>query len=115
MKKDEKILMIKLLLKDIRGNWGWEHSNRAGKAYDLSMELYIDTEDKNWLILARCIAQYDGYDGRYFRSKFPYGYEEMEKLYTITETYKDKSEEFKKIVEEYLTYPEYRFEDYKVN
>lgn len=37
----------------------------------------------------------------------------MESLYSITETYKDKSNEFKTNVKEYLTYPEYRFEDFK--
>ena len=37
----------------------------------------------------------------------------MESLYSITETYKDKSDEFKAKVKEYLTYPEYRFEDFR--
>ena len=113
MSDDEKILLIKVLLLDIRGNWGDYPQRRANKAYELSKELYKSTKDENWDKLCDCIAKYDGDDGRYFRSVFPNGYEGMEKLHKTSQTYKDKSTEFKKIVDEYITFPEYRFEDYE--
>lgn len=114
MSNEEKILLIKLILEDIRGNWGWENGNRAGEAYKLSKELYKSTNDEKWDKLSDRIARYKyGEDGRYFRNDFPNGYIGMESLYSITETYEDKSNEFKTEVEEYLTYPEYRFEDFR--
>lgn len=114
MSNEEKILLIKLILEDIRGNWGWENGNRTGKAYELSRELYKNTNDEKWDKLSDYIASYiNGEDGRYFRGDFPNGYIGMESLYSITETYKDKSNEFKTKVKEYLTYPEYRFEDFR--
>lgn len=114
MSSEEKILLIKLILEDIRGNWGWENGNRDEEAYKLSRELYKSTNDKKWDELSNCIACYEnGEDGRYFRDYFPDGYIGMESLYSITETYKDKSDEFKAKVKEYLTYPEYRFKDFR--
>lgn len=114
MSNEEKILLIKLILEDIRGNWGWENGNRTEKAYELSRELYKNTNDEKWDKLSDCIASYiNGEDGRYFRRDFPNGYIGMENLYSITETYEDKSNEFKINVKEYLTYPEYRFEDFR--
>ena len=103
MSNEEKILLIKLILEDIRGV----------EAYELSRELYKSTNDEKWDKLSECIARYEhGEDGRYFRNDFPNGYLGMESLYSITETYKDKSDEFKKKAKEYLTYPEYRFKDF---
>ena len=32
MNNEEKILLIKLILEDIRGNWGWENGNRDAEA-----------------------------------------------------------------------------------
>ena len=114
MSNDEKILLIKLILEDIRGNWGWENGNRKEEAYRLSVELYKSTNDEMWDELSKCIDCYRcGEDGRYFRDDFPEGYIGMEDLYDITETYKDKSDDFKAKVKEYLTYPEYCFEDFK--
>lgn len=114
MSNEEKILLIKLILEDIRGNWGWENGNRDAEAYKLSRELYKSTNDEKWDELSNCIACFKhGEDGRYFRDYFPDGYVGMESLYSITETYKDKSDEFKAKVKEYLTYPEYRFEDFR--
>ena len=114
MSNEEKILLIKLILEDIRGNWGWENGNRDAEAYKLSRELYKSTNDEKWNELSDCIACYThGEDGRYFRDDFPNGYLGMESLYSITETYKDKSDEFKAKVKEYLTYPEYSFKDFR--
>ena len=114
MSNEEKILIIKLILEDIRGNWGWEKENRSEEAYKLSRELYKSTNNEKWDKLSDYIACYKhGEDGRYFRNDFPNGYIGMENLYSITETYEDKSEEFKAKVKEYLTYPEYCFEDFR--
>lgn len=113
MSNEEKILLIKLILEDIRGNWGWENGDRDGEAYKLSRELYKSTNDENWDKLSDCIACYDGEDGRYFRDYFPNGYIGMESLYSIPETYQDKSDEFKKKVKEYLTYAECYLKDFR--
>lgn len=122
MNVKEKILLIQLLLKDIRGNWGWENDNgicsRAIKARDLCKELASGLEDERFETLAGCCDDYiatyfvDG-DGRYFRDVFPYGYENMDVLHGLESTYMDKSNEFKSVAEEYLTYPENRFDDWK--
>lgn len=113
MSNEEKILLIKLILEDIRGNWGWEYGNRVEEAYRLSKELYTSTNDEKWNELSDCIDCYDGEDGRYFRDEFPNGYIGMESLYSITETYQDKSIEFKSETKEYLTYPECCFKDFR--
>lgn len=114
MNDEEKILLIKLLLEDIRGNWAWDCDRRKEMAYTLSQELYKNTNDEKWNELSNCITLYEsGEDGRYFRNDFPNGYIGMEKLYNTSETYKDKSDEFKAMAKEYLTYPEYRFEDFE--
>ena len=69
MSNEEKILLIKLILEDIRGNWGWENGNRGVEAYELSRELYKSTNDEKWDKLSECIARYEhGEDGRYFLS-----------------------------------------------
>ena len=52
MSNEEKILLIKLILEDIRGNWGWENGNRGEEAYELSRELYKSTNDEKWDKLA---------------------------------------------------------------
>ena len=116
MNNEEKILMIEIILEDIRGNWGWEKCDRKSKAYELSEQLYESTHNEDWKELCACIANYYyGDDGRYFRNEFPNGYGGMEKLYSITNTFKDKSPEFKAIVQDYITYPEYRFDDWEEN
>lgn len=114
MSYDEKILLLKLILEDIRGNWGWENGNRKDKAYDLSKELYIESNEEEWNILCECIEEYEhGDDGRYFRCNFPRGYVGMKQLYNITDTYNDKSKDFKNDAKYYLTYPEYCFDDWE--
>lgn len=113
MNSEEKILLLKLILEDIRGNWAWNCTKRKEMAYMLAQELYKDSNDEKWDKLSNSIASYgSGEDGRYFRDDFPNGYIGMEKLYSISENYKDKSDEFKAKAKEYLTYPEYRFEDF---
>ncbi len=117
----EKILLVELLLEDIRGNWGWENDNdvcsRAIKAKDLCEEIANELGDDRFLTLANCCKDYiatyfeDG-DGRYFRDKFPYGYEHMDVLHGLSPTFSDKSDKFKSIAEEYLTYPDNHFDDW---
>lgn len=122
MNAKEKILLVQLLLIDIRCNWGWENDNdvcsRAVKARDLCEELASELVDENFAILASCCNEYianyfeDG-DGRYFRDAFPYGYENMDILHGLEHTYTDKSDEFKMIANEYITYPDSRFDDWE--
>ena len=118
----EKILLVELLLRDIRSNWGWENTrgefcSRAVKARDLCDYIAEELGDDDYHILGtQCdsyIASYfcDG-DGRYFREKFPYGYENMEYLHGLENTFLDKSKEFRALAEQYLTYPEFRFSDW---
>lgn len=113
MNTKEKILLVQLLLEDIRSNWCWEKKNRVIKAKELCEEIVEELNDDNFAILAYQCTCYSGEDGRFFRSSFPYGYEDMSDLHGLNKTYMDKSDEFKEIVDEYLTYPEYRFEDYE--
>lgn len=119
----EKILLVQLLLIDVRCNWGWENTgnddcSRVTKAKELCEELANGLEDDRYLILASCCDEYirnyyyDG-DGRYFRDSFPYGYEYMDILHGLESTYADKSDEFKMIVNKYITYPDSRFDDWE--
>lgn len=107
----EKVLLIQLLLEDIRGNWSWENNGRRDVlAMRLVTELKDDVEDMDKL--ADTIMEYSGGDGRYFRDSYPYGYIGMDNLHGLTRTIKDKSKEFQKLALEYLTYPDFRFEDW---
>ena len=119
----EKILLVQLLLEDIRGNWGWERTgvfcSRVNKAKDLCEEIANELNDDNYFILAGSCGEYislceDGDDdGRFFREEFPKGYENMDELHGLDFTYKDKSDDFKTIAKEYLTYPGHRFDDWE--
>lgn len=120
----EKILLVELLLEDIRGNWGWgwigrNAVDRALKAASLCEEIAEELNDDRYLMLQNSCNVYindyydgDG-DGRWFREEFPDGYENMEDLHGLTFTFLDKSEEFQAEAEEYLTYPEHRFDDWE--
>lgn len=121
MNVNEKILLVQLLLEDIRCNWGWENTSgvcsRAIKAEELCEELAYELNDDRYFTLANCCndyiaTYYDDGDGRYFRDVFPYGYENMGSLHGLAPTFLDKSKEFKLIAEEYLTYPDIRFDDW---
>ena len=115
MTKEETILMIQLLLEDIRGNWGWEGPCRDIEASRLSESLIGEVDGMEELMLS--ILDYHNIDsglkdGRYFRDAYPYGYENMDQLHNLTKTFDDKSDEFKEIAIDFLTYPEYTFEDW---
>ena len=119
MNNNEKILALQLILEDIRGNWGWGLEDRVYEALQLSEEL--EKEYEEFKKMTETInefkedmeSNYEYIDGRFFRDSFPYGYEEMYKLHGMKHTYKDKSDEFKKIVD-CLTYPEYSFIDWEL-
>lgn len=114
----EKILLVQLFLKDIRGNWGGNAEERALKAKSLCEEIANESSDNEYLILAdNCDVyissskRWDDWDGRFFRQPFPMGYENMEVLHGLKSTYKDKTQEFKLVVEKYLTIPNLLFDD----
>lgn len=125
MNVKEKILLVQLLLIDIRGNWGYAFNgenaeSRAAKAEFLCKEIASELDDNNYITLANTCDSYikgsrewGDWDGRYFRDKFPNGYENMDALHGLTHTYKDKSDDFKVAAEKYLTYPEHRFDDWE--
>lgn len=102
----EKMFCIDMILRDIRWNWinPW---SRAAKAESLCREIW----SPKFIILANMINLRGGEDGRYFRDTFPHWYEGMP--HWLSRTYNDKSEECKKILDEYLTFP--MFDDRKDN
>ena len=111
MDKNEKILLLQLILEDIRGNWGFNLEERYEMALDLAKELklqnFIDSISN---YIEHCKKGWD--DGRYFRKSFEIGgYEGMEILHGLKKTIIDKSEEFKCYIS-ILTYPECRFDDW---
>jgi hypothetical protein len=108
MEKNEKMLLLDLLLQDIRGNWGWENNSRTDLALQLANELGLG-EHINRI---NSYLRLDYRDGRHFRIAFENGgYEGMKNHHDLEYTFNDKSEEFRKLALEYLTYPEYRFAD----
>ena len=111
MDKNEKILLLQLILEDIRGNWGFNLEERYEMALDLAKELelqnFIDSING---YIEHCKEGWD--DGRYFRKSFESGgYEGMKILHGLEKTIIDKSEEFKRSIS-ILTYPEFRFNDW---
>ena len=125
MNVKEKILLVQLLLEDIRGNWGhgchgMDAEHRALKAKSLCQEISAELNDNNYMTLAdecneyiRGSYEWGDCDGRFFRAPFPRGYENMSDLHGLTKTYKDKSEDFRFLAKDYLTYPENRFDDWE--
>lgn len=120
MNVKEKILLVQLLLEDIRGNWGYASEVRTLKAKSLCEEIATELNDNDYITLANSCDNYikssyecGDWDGRYFRATFPNGYINMETLHGLHFTYNDKSGDFKAVAKEYLTYPEYRFVDWK--
>ena len=119
MNTKEKILLVQLILEDIRGNWAYEAEDRAVKAKELCKELAKETGSYDYEILADYCDTYissskkwDDWDGRFFRQRFPMGYEGMDKLHHLKPRYLDKSRAFKELADKYLTHPEYRFDDW---
>ncbi|MCM3560616.1 hypothetical protein [Brevibacillus borstelensis] len=110
MDRNEKILLLQLLLLDIRGNWGWENKSRSLKAQELADELGFEAHAEH----IREYREWGEEDGRHFRTSVNNGgYEGMDDWHGLKHTFTDKSDEFKAIAKEYLTFPEYRFDDWK--
>lgn len=109
MENKEKIYLIQCLLEDIRGNWAEKVEERTKLAKKLCLEVGGDF----CKLACECdeFLSHEYIDGRFFRTPFPYGYEDMDVLHKLPHTLSDKSDEFKQYVEEYITYPKYRFED----
>ena len=107
MSKDEKLLLLSLLMRDIRGAFpNGNKDPRLLKVLELSKELDLDilyNETKDWIG--------DRYlDGRFFRD-CEMNYNEIDKMHNLKPTYKDKSKEF--IYEaDIIEYKEYIFKDY---
>ena len=117
MSENEKILALELILKDIRCNWAWGLEERVDAALDIATDLSKNNKDYKTMCASinefKEVMKTEEYaDGRYFRDVFPEGYEGMDSLHGLTNTYKDKSDEFKECVG-CLTYPEYAFTDYE--
>lgn len=116
MSKKEMILALQLILEDIRSNWAYKLDTRTEIALELASEL--SKEEDIYLKMVDSIKEFqeemntEWCDGRHFRTSFPYGYECMSGLHGLEDTYNDKSQEFKKIME-CLTHPEYRFSDWE--
>lgn len=114
MNDSEKLLLVELLLRDIRGNWGWENEPRDLKAQSLLEKLENKNKDTEILlseIKAYSEMPFSSRDGRYFRETYPYGYLDMDEVHGMNYTFKDKSQDFKQACIKYLTYPYYLFKD----
>lgn len=119
MNTKEKMLMVELLLTDIRCNWSNNTEDRALKAKSLCEEIAKEINNDDFILLADFCDTYinsskrwGDWDGRFFRQPFPMGYENMDKLHNLKPTYKNKSENFKSVSEEYITSPEIIFDDW---
>ncbi|WJJ55365.1 hypothetical protein QB910_000121 [Dabrowskivirus KKP3916] len=113
MNDKEKTLLLELILRDIRANWAFDLEKRVNVALNLATELKLEKH-------IGCIADFqqtmgsNWCDGRHFRTSVEYGgYEGMSSMHNLEYTYNDKSEEFKAMAYEYITYPEYAFEDWE--
>lgn len=108
MSKEEKLLLLELLMRDMRGAFPHNRKDpRLLKVLELSKELELDalySETQEWL--KHC----DYLDGRHFRD-CDMNYDKVAKMHNLEPTYKDKSYEFiywAGIIE----YKEYIFKDY---
>ena len=127
MNTKEKILIVQLILTDIRCNWGcnWGEKSaeeRALKAKSLCEEIANETHNDEFTLLADFCDTYinsskkwGDWDGRFFRSAFPMGYEKMDRFHNLKRTYKNRSKDFRSMADEYITAPELIFDDWETN
>lgn len=124
MNTKEKILLIQLLLEDIRNNWDDSHKaeSRVLKAKSLCEEVASEINNDEFILLADFCDTYikigkrqNDWDGRFFRSPFPMGYERMDKFHNLKHTYHNKSKDFKSVAREYIISPELIFNDWEIN
>jgi hypothetical protein len=115
MTKEEKGLLLQLILEDLRGNWGDDPGHRATEAKVIATELGLAKTRERIDQYFEGASEFGDWDGRHFRCDFiKYGgYYGMETIHNLPKTIKDKSDEFKTAALNILTYPEYRFEDWE--
>ena len=95
MDKNEKLLLLQLILEDIRGNWAFQVEERVDEALkiaeDLELEQFINSIEEFWQDFV------DGCeDGRCFRKHYDDGgYIGMKEVHGLEPTALDKSDEFK--------------------
>lgn len=113
MTNNEKILLLQLILIDIRGNWADHLEERTEKALELAKELNLKAHIES---IEEYIEEcgFGDNDGRFFRMSYEEGgYENMEILHGLRcDTVMKKSDAFKEAIG-ILTYPDYRFTDWK--
>lgn len=108
MNRNEKILLLELILRDIRGYWGCGTDGRTDRALKLARELNFKKHIKR----LNEYVEWEHNDGRFFRYHYSHGgYEDMSELHGLEYTIKDKSVDFQK-QSEILVCPEYRFDDW---
>ena len=75
MNKEEKILLLQLILEDIRGNWADFLEERFNKAIEICNELIGELKDVEILKEKLENVEYEdsGFDGRCFRTDYPKG------------------------------------------
>lgn len=113
MTREEKILLLDLILRDIRGNWGWDLEKRLARAKELSVELGLKAHEERVDSFEKQMRIWGMYDGRDFRCSYKDGgYEDMEILHGLQSTIGDKSTEFQIECVDILTYPDCRFDDW---
>lgn len=111
MSKQEKLLLLEMLMRDMRGSFPMTGASdkRIKATLRLASELELTglvDETYEWLDAA------DYYDGRFFRG-CDYNYDVVAEMHELKYTYEDKSEEFKDNVCHLLEYPQFLFEDYE--
>jgi len=112
MDKNEKVLLLQLILEDIRSNWGWQLEERVEKALDLAIELRLNPHIE--AIKAFLGDMKTGNeDGRVFRGSYKWGgYLNMGELHQLSPSILDKSKSFQINAENILTFPKNRFTDW---
>lgn len=113
MDRNEKLLLLQLILEDIRGNWGWDVEPRLAYALKLAQELALP-EHVSRIEAAMAHQQEGELDGRLFRCQWSWGgYEDGEQIHGLPSTIGNRSRDFQKAALGILTYPFYRFDDWE--
>ena len=108
MTKKEKLLLLDLLMRDIRGAFPEnEQDERLVKVLELSKELGLELYNETLEWLKKC----DYLDGRQFRD-CETNYDIISKMHNLKPTYKDKSHGFC-MEAMIIKHKEYFFTDYK--
>ncbi len=112
MDRNEKLLLLQLILEDIRGNWGWDVSKRLHAALGLAQELTLP-EHIERIQLGLKDLQVGDFDGRWFRTSWDDGgYIDCEKVHGLTSTIVGRSKAFQDRACGILTYPQSCFVDW---